>query len=200
MHDATGDTPSELHTRPSLLRRVRDSADAESWGTFVQVYAPLVYGYARKRGLQDADASDVAQEVLSELARSMRSFEYQPERGRFRDWLGTLTRRRLARFFNRNITQPLNEELADTPDAEWSSEFQDHLVRVAMTRIEPHFEPKNWQAFLKTWMDRQTASDVAAELGMTPALVYVAKSRGLQRLREELLILAEDVPQLVPLG
>lgn len=194
------DTPSELQTRASLLGRLRDGTDAHSWETFVQVYAPLVYGYARKRGLQDADAGDVAQEVLTEVAKSMRSFEYQPERGRFRDWLGTVTRRRLARFFNKQPVQTLADEPNDTSDAEWSSEFQDHLLRVALERIEPNFEPINWQAFCRTWLDHRPAPEVAAELGITPATVYVAKSRGLQRLREELLALAEDMPQFVPLG
>lgn len=88
------DTRSRLHTRPSLLLRIlriRDSADAEAWRQFADLYARVICGYCRRRGLQDADAADVTQEVLAQAARSIRSFEYSPERGRFRGWLGTVT-------------------------------------------------------------------------------------------------------------
>jgi RNA polymerase sigma-70 factor (ECF subfamily) len=69
------DTRSRLHTRPSLLLRIRDSADTEAWRQFADLYARVVYGYCRRRGLQDADAADVTQEVLAQVARSIRSFE-----------------------------------------------------------------------------------------------------------------------------
>src|SRR5271165_2382604 len=76
-----------MQTRPSLLLRLRNGSDADAWRTFIGIYAPLVYGFARRHGLQDADASDLTQEVSGEVCRAIRSFEYQPERGRFRDWL-----------------------------------------------------------------------------------------------------------------
>ena len=60
---------SALRTRPSLLIRIRDGGDAESWRTFVTIYAPVVYRYACRRGLQDADAADVSQEVMGKVAR-----------------------------------------------------------------------------------------------------------------------------------
>src|SRR5581483_3188670 len=71
------DESASQSTRPSLLMRLRDAGDAGAWATFVDVYTPLVYGYLRRRGLQDADAADVAQEVMTEVARSIRAFEYQ---------------------------------------------------------------------------------------------------------------------------
>jgi DNA-directed RNA polymerase specialized sigma24 family protein len=66
---------SELHTRPSLLMRIRDRSDAESWRRFAMIYAPLVYRYACRHGLQDADAADLSQEVMEKVARAIRSFE-----------------------------------------------------------------------------------------------------------------------------
>ncbi len=90
---------STMETKPSLLVRVRDPLDAEAWQTFVALYAPLVYRFLRRRSLQDADAADLTQEVMGEVSRAIRSFEYHPERGRFRDWLLLIiTRRRLIRF------------------------------------------------------------------------------------------------------
>ena len=92
------DTRSRLHTRPSLLLRIRDSADAEAWRQFADLYARVIYGYWRRRGLQDADAADVTQEVLAQVARSIRTFEYRPERGRFRGWLRAVTQSKIERF------------------------------------------------------------------------------------------------------
>src|SRR4051812_47542074 len=84
------DTSATANTRPSLLLRVRDPHDSESWRNFVTVYGPLVFDHCRRRGLQAADAEDVTQTVFAQLARSLRTFEYRPEVGRFRHWLGTV--------------------------------------------------------------------------------------------------------------
>ena len=84
-------------TRASLLVRVRDATDGPAWVQFVQVYSPLIYGYARKRGLQDADAADVTQDVLAVVARSVRRLDYDPAKGSFRGWLFTVVRHQLAR-------------------------------------------------------------------------------------------------------
>lgn len=70
-------------TRASLLVRLRDPRDASAWTQFVEVYAPLVYGYARKQGLQDADAADLSQEVLRAVAGAVSHLEYDPAAGRF---------------------------------------------------------------------------------------------------------------------
>src|SRR5206468_7504245 len=85
-------------TQPSLLVRIRDARDAEAWQQFVGVYAPLVYGYGRRRGLQDSDAADLTQEVLRSVAMAAGRFEYDPERGTFRGWLFTVLRHKLHNF------------------------------------------------------------------------------------------------------
>jgi RNA polymerase sigma-70 factor (ECF subfamily) len=201
------DTPPTVNTRPSLLVRLRDARDAESWQLFVDTYGPLVYRYARRRGLQDADAADVMQEVLAEAARCLPTFEYQPERGRFRDWLGTLTRRRLSRFFRKRAGAEAGgaeadaavEEAAAAPDPEWTDEFNAQVLQVALERIRPHFEAPTWRAFERVWLEDRPAAEVAREVGIPVERVYVAKSRVLKQLREEVLLLAEDLPQLAPL-
>jgi RNA polymerase sigma-70 factor (ECF subfamily) len=190
-----------------LLVKIRDPGDAAAWATFVDIYAPLIYGYLRRRGLQDADAADVGQEVLSQVARSIRSFTYQPERGRFRDWLGAVTRSKLGRFLHHKeeAPKPLGAaalEAAEDPaaDSEWTAAFNARLLQAALERVRPCFEPATWKAFECTWKDGRSAGAAAAELGLPIDAVYVARSRVLKRLREEVLMLAEDVPQLVPLG
>ena len=129
-----------MQTRPSLLLRLRDGDDADAWRTFIGIYAPLVYGFARRHGLQDADSSDLTQEVLGELCRSIRSFEYQPERGRFRDWLLLITRRRFARFHERRVRNretgtgddTLEHLEDDRVEADWNDAFHSRVLRVAL--------------------------------------------------------------------
>src|ERR687888_578740 len=87
-------------TRASLLVRIRDAHDTDAWRQFVQVYAPVVYGFARKRGLQDADAADLMQEVLRSVASAAGRLDYDPKRGSFRGWLYTVTRNKLYNFLD----------------------------------------------------------------------------------------------------
>jgi RNA polymerase sigma factor (sigma-70 family) len=200
--------PEPGPTQPSLLLRIRDAADEESWRTFVSIYAPLIYRFCRRRGLQDADAADVGQEVLAQVARSIRDFEYQPGRGRFRDWLGAVVRNKIARFLENKgrgvrgmqVDEPMENLDAGEPDGEWVAEFHAHLLGAALGRIRDRFEPWTWSAFEGVWLQNRASSEVARDLALSIEAVYLAKSRVLKRLREELIILAEDVPQYVPLA
>jgi RNA polymerase sigma factor (sigma-70 family) len=146
-----------LKTRPSLLVRIRDAGDDAAWVTFVTIYGPLVYRYACRRGVQDADAADVTQDVMNKVAGTIRSFEYRPDRGRFRDWLLTITRHRVAQFYKcraQSPEQPFRsgelEKLGggdDPPDADWNEAFNARVLRVALDRVRPHYEAVTWCAF-----------------------------------------------------
>lgn len=200
---------STLHTRPSLLMRLRDAADDTAWRTFVATYAPLLYHWCRRAGLQDADAADVSQEALLQVVRSIRTFVYQPQRGRFRDWLGVVVRRRLSRFREQqsrgvaasSAESELALEQADSApaDPEWIAEFNAQVLRVALERIRPEFEAATWQVFEQTWLAGRSAAETAAQAGLSIQAAYVAKHRVLKRLEEEVLHLAENLPQCVPL-
>jgi RNA polymerase sigma-70 factor (ECF subfamily) len=195
------DSPSALHTRPSLLVRIRDPHDTESWKTFVSVYSPVVYRFCRSRGLQDADAEDVTQEVLAEVAKSIGAFRYQPQRGRFRDWLWTVTRRMLGRFSKKRAgavpglpDEELDRVATGAADAEWTDDFNAQVLRTALDNVRPHFEAHTWRAFELTWLENRPAAQAAAELGMVIDAVYLAKSRVLKRLEQEFRELVDDVP------
>src|SRR5437660_10824599 len=98
--------PEGPTTRQSLLLRLRDHQDHQAWAQFVDVYAPLIYAFARQRGLQDADAADLTQTCLRRFAVSVRSLEYDPQRGSFRGWLFTLVRNQLCDFLDRPQSLP----------------------------------------------------------------------------------------------
>ncbi len=200
--------PEPGPTQPSLLLRIRDASDAESWRTFVSIYAPLIYRSCRRRGLQDADAADVGQEVLAQVARSIREFEYQPGRGRFRDWLGAVVRNKVSRFLANEargvrgvvVNESFENLGAAEADGEWVAEFHVRLLSAALGRIRDRFEPPTWSAFEEVWLHNRASHEVAHDLALPIAAVYLAKSRVLKRLRDELMILAEDLPQYVPLS
>jgi RNA polymerase sigma factor (sigma-70 family) len=193
---------SELRTRPSLLMRIRDRNDEESWRTFVMIYAPLVYRYCSRRGLQDADAADLTQDVLERVARAIRSFEYQPAKGLFRNWLLTITRRQLAEFHQKVASRPeqsvvtsLLERMSEDEnraDADWNQDFTDRVLQVALDRSRPCFEPTTWRAFESVWIENRSAAETAEALSLPIDLVYYSKSRVLKRLKEEVHDIVED--------
>ncbi len=194
-----GVDPAAMMTRPSLLIRLRDGGDADAWRTFVTIYAPLVHRFGRRHGLQEADAADLTQDVLGEVCRVMRRFEYRPERGRFRDWLLVITRRRFVRFQKRRARNP--EKLAgegglagiedDRLEAEWNDAFHARVLRVALERIQPSFHPHTWRAFERVWLENRSAAETADEMSLGIDAVYTAKSRVLKRLSAEVEEIAE---------
>ncbi|HKI35564.1 MAG TPA: sigma-70 family RNA polymerase sigma factor [Gemmataceae bacterium] len=187
-----------LLTRASLLARLGDPEDRAAWQEFVELYGRLVYGFARQRGLQDADAADLTQEVFLALAGAAGRWRYNPQRGSFRGWLYGITRKKLARFLARRRSEPagsgdtnahlrLDAEPSEGPDLEdaWEQEFRQQLFRLAAEAVSDSFAPTTWQAFWRTAVDGLSAAAVAAELGLSVGAVYVAKSRVLARLTQQ---------------
>lgn len=182
-------------TRASLLVRVRDARDGPAWSRFVQIYAPLIHGFARKKNLQDADAADLTQDVLAAVAHALRQFDYDPARGSFRGWLFTAVRRRLAHYLQKRPHQPQGSGdtevlhlLAQQPAAEesqlWDQEFERRLFHWAAEQVRPTVKESSWQAFWRTAVGAEVPREVARDLGLSVAAVYMAKSRILGRLKE----------------
>ncbi|WP_169979855.1 sigma-70 family RNA polymerase sigma factor [Tautonia rosea] len=190
--------PDDLETRPSLLVRVRDASDNEAWRRFVGVYGRLILADCRRRGLKWDEAEDVAQQVLTRVFQSLRSFEYRPDRGRFRDWLGTVVRNEVRRYQKRHQPRSAVEflrmdDLADN-DPAWNEAFARHILAVALQECRPHFEPRTWNVFEGVWIHRKTPSQVAQEFEVPLDWVYVAKSRVLKRVSAIVEELTNDLP------
>src|SRR4051812_40014300 len=158
-------------TRASLLIRLRDPHDADAWREFVRLYAPVVYGFARKRGLQDADAADLMQEVLRSVAGAASRLEYDPKRGTFRGWLFTVTRNKIFNFLDGRRRQVLGsgdsgahqrlEQQAvpdDGSEGDWDQELARRQAAVAMDNVRGDFQPATWQAFWRTAVEGKPAS------------------------------------------
>jgi RNA polymerase sigma-70 factor (ECF subfamily) len=186
-------------TRPSLLVRIRDARDGQAWSQFVDLYAPLIYGFLRKHGLQDADAADLTQEVLRAVAGSARRLEYDPTRGPFRGWLFTVVRNKLRNFLtarNRH-EQPSGGSAAlawledqpgsdESQGAQWDQEYEQRLFHWAADQVRGDFQDTTWQAFWQTAVQGRGPQEVGEQLGMSVGAVYIAKSRVLARLREQI--------------
>ncbi len=191
---------SSDHTRPSLLLRLRAAGDREAWHTCVEVYGPLIYGHCRRSGLAHTDAEDVTQEVFARLSTAIRSFEYQPDLGRFRTWLGTVARNEINRFLKKRghetarleTDTPMEELAGAREDGHWTAAFNSHVLRMALERCRPHFEEPTWRAFERVWLEQRPAADVAREMDHDIDWVYVAKSRVLKALLHEVRELADD--------
>jgi RNA polymerase sigma-70 factor (ECF subfamily) len=177
-----------------LILRLADGCDGRSWAQFVDIYAPLVFQFARRRGLQDADAADVAQEVLSAVSRAMSRGQYRPGQGTFRGWLLTIARNEVHSLLaaRQRREQPgggtaAQLELASLPAAEeiatWEADHEQRLLAWAAERVKAEVQPATWLAFQRTAIERASGETVAAELGLTVAAVYLAKSRVMKRLR-----------------
>jgi RNA polymerase sigma-70 factor (ECF subfamily) len=190
-------------TRPSLLVRIRDLQDQEAWREFVEIYGPVVYGFARKRGLQEADAGDLTQEVLRAVATVASRLEYDPPKGWFRGWLYTVARNKLHDFLlarrrqgqgsgDSKVQALLEERPAQREEALWDEEYQQQLFAWAAERVRLRFENSTWQAFWYVAVDGRSPKATAATLGLTLAAVYMAKSRVLTALRKEIQQLLGD--------
>jgi RNA polymerase sigma-70 factor (ECF subfamily) len=184
-------------TRASLLVQLRDGANEEAWREFTNLYAPVIYGFARKRGLQDADAADLMQDVLRSISAAISRLDYDRGRGTFRGWLFTVTRNKIYNFLSARRIRPQgtgdsstnrllasHPETDDSPDV-WETEYQRRLASLAMDHIKHEFQENTWRAFWLAAVEGVPVADVAQQVGMTAGAIYVAKSRVLARLKEE---------------
>lgn len=184
-------------TRASLLVQLRDGANHTAWHEFMRLYGPVVYGFARKRGLQDADAADVTQDVLRSVSTSIGRLDYDRKHGTFRGWLFTITRNKVFNFLSARRIRPqgsgdttTNKLLDSHPDGTdasetWELEYQRRLTALAMERVRSEFQENTWQAFWQTAVEGKAAADVAKTVGISAGAIYVAKSRVLARLKAE---------------
>lgn len=182
-------------TRNSLLLRLRDGNDLLAWDQFVGLYAPLVYGFARRKGLQDADAADIAQDVMTSVAQQMRQWEYDSNRGSFRGWLFTIARNRLKNWrasAARRMDGTGGDENQETiqtcaktlPDDDWDAEYAQHVFHWAAEIVKQLVSAQTWQAFALTAIDGRSGDDAATALSMSVGAVYLARSRVMKRLKE----------------
>ena len=183
-------------TRASLIIRLPGGADLEAWREFTEIYEPFVYRFARRRGLQDADAREVVQEVFLGVSRAVRDFEPDQRRARFRTWLFriaknqllTLLRKRRESMLDSGGWNELGAELeeASPVDLEEEQAYRQEVFRWACARVQKTVKPANWDAFWESSVMGRDIEEVAAQLELPKGAVYVARSRVIKKMRDEI--------------
>jgi RNA polymerase sigma-70 factor (ECF subfamily) len=184
-------------TGSSLLGRLRrDPGDQAAWIDFVARYEPRIFDWCRRWGLQECDAQDVTQAVLLKLSRSMATFVYDRSRS-FRAWLKTITRNAWRDLVAERRRAGVGSgdsrigELLESIEArdgllqQLAEEFRRELLDKAMARVRPRVAPRTWDAFRLTALEGWRGAEVAAQLQMKVARVYVARNEVKMMIREE---------------
>ncbi len=187
---------NEPETRASLLLRIRDPRDHEAWEEFASMYRPVVVNLACYRGMQAADAEDLAQQVLLALSQAIQRFELDPERGRFRVWLKTIARRGIINALTRGVPdrgaggssmlELLNAQPASGQATEsLSLDYRREIFSVAAEQIRGEFGADTWRAFWRSVVDGEPVDQVAEEMGRSRGSIYTARSRVMYRLKQK---------------
>jgi RNA polymerase sigma factor (sigma-70 family) len=185
--------PDTSHT---LLDRLVQGGDPESWQLLVDLYSPLLRTWLLRYDVSPADCDDLIQEVLLVVVRELPAFRHNRRTGAFRAWLRQIMVHRLrnawrlrdreAHAGQREGMSRRLDELADDGGAAseiWDREHDQFVIHKLFDLVEPRFERTTWLAFRRLTLDDQDARQVAAELGLSLNAVFTAKSRVLRELR-----------------
>ena len=197
-------SPTDLApTRRSLLTRLKDWDNQDSWREFFNTYWRLIYSFANKSGLNDVESQEVVQETLISVAAELKGFKYDPARGSFKSWLLLITRRRVAdqmrkRYRAREVgklnpddtavAEEINaraQEDVVTAESTWDEAWRTLLAEAAMARVKSQARPEHFQIFEMYVVRGQSGATVAKALGVSIMTVYLAKHRVGALLRKE---------------
>jgi len=199
----TSQTEQFIPTRYSLLSRLQNWDDQESWRSFFDTYWRLIYSVALKSGLTEAEAQDVVQETIICVAKGIQNFRRDRNLGSFKGWLRNLTRWRIADQLRKRQPNPPGEEpssdgnpglaqpteLTDRVDGGlekvWEAEWQSKLMEAALERVRRRVKEEHYQMFDLNVVRQWPASKVARVLEVNIAQVYLAKHRILALMKRE---------------
>jgi len=193
-----------IATRHTLLRRIKDWTDEKSWDEFFNIYSKLIFEFARKAGLNEAEARDVVQETITTVAKQINQFQADGARGSFKSWLLQLARWRVAdqmrkRLDNLRVVEANANSGSQTSvlnrvpdpaslnlDALWNENWQRNIAEIALSRLKNQVDPAQYQMFhlhvIKEWRGRQ----VAEKLGVKTPQVYFASYKISRLLKNEI--------------
>jgi RNA polymerase sigma-70 factor (ECF subfamily) len=180
-----------MNTTPvSLLKRVTNPGDQESWREFVGLYEPLLFRYVCRQGLDENDARDVVQEILVILLRKLPTFQFDPQRGRFRTWLWQIASNcarnylRKRRRATRAESEKQHMDSSSEPDEDWLRYHRQRLLQFALEEVRKETAPRTWDCFEQHVVRGRAAAQIAEELGVKANSVYVNASRVLAQIRQ----------------
>ena len=184
-------------TRQSLLFRAQ-TGEENAWKDLTGLYRPLILGWLHHQGVPAGDVDDLTQEVLLSVVQHLPAFEHSGRRGAFRAWLRTIVCSRTIDYWRTVAALTRGEggssatialqQLAD-PDSDlnrqWDEQHDRYVVDCLLDLVQEEFEPTTLRAFRRLALEGASGAEAAQELSLSVAAVYVAKSRVLQRIRQE---------------
>lgn len=186
-------------TRKSLLIRLKNWGDEESWHEFYKIYEKLIYETALKAGLRSVEAQEVVQETLLSVAKKIAGFDYNPEMGSFKGWLLQITRRRIVDQLRKrkpdalpavNGVATLNVEQVSDPSSRletlWNEEWHQALLDMARSVVKRKVGARQYRMFDLYVLQQLPLKKVTKALGVNAAQVYMAKYRITKLLKTEL--------------
>jgi RNA polymerase sigma-70 factor (ECF subfamily) len=184
-------------TRQSLLLRAQ-TGEENAWKDLTDLYRPLIIGWLNRQGVPAGDLEDLSQDVLVSVVKHLPNFEHSGNRGAFRSWLRTIVCSRTTDYWRATVesipasggsgaTAALQQIMDPDSDLnrQWDEEHDRYVLRCLLDLVEQEFEPTTLRAFRRLALEGASGAQVAGELGLSVAAVYVAKSRVLQRIRQE---------------
>ena len=183
-------------TRDSLIVQVQDPLNRDAWDQFALIYRPVIYRLARRKGMQDADAQDLTQQVLCSVSSSIGRWEKLDPPVKFRHWLRRVVRNAILNALSRrphdgaaggSVALELLKEHANVDfdaSSQIENEYRRELYLQAARLVRGDVNPETWQAFELTVVEDLSVEEVARKLNKTLGSVYAARSRIMRRLRE----------------
>lgn len=183
-----------LTTSRTLLDRLRNQQDAHAWQSWLRIYEPWLRDWLGRHHFQPADTDDLLQNILVVVSRKLPAFVHNGQPGAFRAWLRHILVLEVRSFLRQRQRPPTDPSSAwldrlEDPSSEqsrqWDLEHDQQVIRRLLAAIQPDFEESTWEVFRLLVLEDRPAAEVAQRTGLKLNAIYVAKSRVLKRLREE---------------
>jgi RNA polymerase sigma-70 factor (ECF subfamily) len=184
-------------TRLSLLFRAQ-TGEADAWKDLTALYHPMIIGWLNRQGVPASDLDDLSQEVLLSVVKHLPNFQHSNRRGAFRSWLRTIVCSRTADYWRASDTGTQADggsgataalQLIADPNSDlnrqWDEQHDRYVFNRLLDLVEEEFEATTMQAFRRLALNGASGAETAAELGLSVAAVYAARSRVLRRIRQE---------------
>lgn len=178
-------------TRASLLIRVKDTRDTEAWTEFYELYAPILYGFAKARGLNHHDALEVQSGCYESIVRQIPCFDYDKQKGGFKAWLRVIVNRRVVDLLRKRkeVRADTNEiaavECGDQSVEEiWEENWKKQHLRRCFELVKGEVSDIQYEAFRLLVEENQSVQEVQNLTGLNPNQIYKAKARVLSEIRK----------------
>lgn len=184
------------NTRATLLEQLRDGANVLAWDEFFSCYWPMIYGFARHRGCSEHTAEEIVQDVMLKVFQQRDVYQYDPTRGRFRDWLGVVVRNNVAEHRRRPANRiearggdsdvgrfDVADDHEDATSA-WEAAFENNLLVALLDAVRREISPRTYLAFELIALQDLSGHAAARLTGQSRNAVYKAHKRVLERLVE----------------